>query len=908
MLTINVYDSVSIVDVPKVRFPVTIKSVGNSNSSSSTTCAINAPSGIQVGDLLVAIITTTTSVSTLAGWTAHAVAETGITTFKVCTFWKIAEAGDTSESTYTFSLGSNAQRTGTILRVTGHDPVNPLTDAELIGVTGITEGWPLLSQTLSGIPDTCSLGILAGGWEDNGTGWNLQAYRRSSAEPASGFTVTKHVDLDSSLFVGGVRWDGTAESTDGTYGVWRGHADGVSGGGDAILMQFGINSADSARGTSSVSFRSYSMSTGSTTISAPAGMAEGDLLILRTAIQHSGGNNIVTWAGTQNWHPLGLGVSSGGWWKFATADDVTAGSFSVFPRDANGSYSNNTYSSIAAFTGADPVNPVIVGPYLPEDDAEYNPVEGFDVPFAGALACLSMVSSANGGEMRVPIFTRMPANFERIYDYRAEGGAESNGGSAIMAYPVATPGDTGLVAAYLASGTIRSLSAFAILPARTTVDQEGYRFRKDDGSESSATWWASQDTNLTGGNDTNLRLRLTVNTEGESAPEAYRLEYKKSDESLWLEVGDGAGTPSFGSLGGVGSGSTSMTVNWTSGFSRGDLLVMVIVSKYTQVPDTPSGWTLVSGAQRSTSGLGSGSNDAGDVSATIFVRVADGTENGSGVSVSTPSANASAGRMFYMTATPGKVWDFEATNGVLLTGTTSWSVPMDSAINIQTGDVVLVAAGQNSDTGALSSPSISATGITSQTAEVRGTASTTTGTDARVSVTSHVITGGSSSSAPTFIATGSSSTPEAALVMLRVRQKDAPIQLATSPNISTQGAATTAQLSAPSGKTTADFTPGRLESANPLTEMTVAEDEYTELEWCIRATDEASPEEVYQFRITVDGMPLKSYTVTPEWTMGLEPFYVSAVETLGATEYTAAQRTFVVGEDGILTWGVKIYP
>lgn len=48
----------------------------------------------------------------------------------------------------------------------------------------------------------------------------------------------------------------------------------------------------------------------------------------------------------------------------------------------------------------------------------------------------------------------------------------------------------------------------------TTYEQEGYRWRNDDGSESAATWKASQDTSATISVSTNVRLRTLLNRTG----------------------------------------------------------------------------------------------------------------------------------------------------------------------------------------------------------------------------------------------------------------------------------------------------------------------------------------------------------------------------------------------------------
>lgn len=93
--------------------------------------------------------------------------------------------------------------------------------------------------------------------------------------------------------------------------------------------------------------------------------------------------------------------------------------------------------------------------------------------------------------------------------------------------------------------------------------------------------------------------------------------------------------------------------------------------------------------------------------------------------------------------------------------------------------------------------------------------------------------------------------------------------LSLSPNF-TNGAATTAQLTAPAGKTSgADFQAGIIsESSNPLTTLDLASGKYTELEWCFQATTYSESAAQYEFRVTYNGVALDTYTVTPKWTVG----------------------------------------
>jgi len=98
------------------------------------------------------------------------------------------------------------------------------------------------------------------------------------------------------------------------------------------------------------------------------------------------------------------------------------------------------------------------------------------------------------------------------------------------------------------------------------------------------------------------------------------------------------------------------------------------------------------------------------------------------------------------------------------------------------------------------------------------------------------------------------------------------IIMSASPNISVSGDNTTAQLTAPSGKTTGDFVAGRMQDdENPADAVDITANNYTELEWSIKATDKALNYDVYQFRVTSNGTVFDAYSVTPQLTISGTP-------------------------------------
>ena len=72
--------------------------------------------------------------------------------------------------------------------------------------------------------------------------------------------------------------------------------------------------------------------------------------------------------------------------------------------------------------------------------------------------------------------------------------------------------------------------------AGATLEQEGFRFRKDDGDETTATWDAAQDANIQAPAGTTKRLRFIVNATGDPDATQYQLEGKLSTDSAWTKI------------------------------------------------------------------------------------------------------------------------------------------------------------------------------------------------------------------------------------------------------------------------------------------------------------------------------------------------------------------------------------
>lgn len=69
-----------------------------------------------------------------------------------------------------------------------------------------------------------------------------------------------------------------------------------------------------------------------------------------------------------------------------------------------------------------------------------------------------------------------------------------------------------------------------------TVEQEGFRFFNDDGSESASTGKAAQDANIIEDTETPVRLRVLLNGTLDRGAENYRLEYREVGQSTWSQI------------------------------------------------------------------------------------------------------------------------------------------------------------------------------------------------------------------------------------------------------------------------------------------------------------------------------------------------------------------------------------
>ena len=88
-------------------------------------------------------------------------------------------------------------------------------------------------------------------------------------------------------------------------------------------------------------------------------------------------------------------------------------------------------------------------------------------------------------------------------------------------WPIARPPGIVVPKSQVLDGILR------LLPPPSSLAQEGYRWRNDDGSEAAATFRQLQDVDDSIAKEINVRLRALIDATGDPASEQYQIEYKE---------------------------------------------------------------------------------------------------------------------------------------------------------------------------------------------------------------------------------------------------------------------------------------------------------------------------------------------------------------------------------------------
>lgn len=354
----------------------------------------------------------------------------------------------------------------------------------------------------------------------------------------------------------------------------------------------------------------------------------------------------------------------------------------------------------------------------------------------------------------------------------------------------------------------------------STTDQEGFRFGADDGSESAHTWLENQDTNRTQTLASPLLLRLLLDATGDPSSVAYTLRAQKNGTGGYAAVNVGATetvtldyTVSAGADDAQQSGTTMTVTGVTIGASL-DATTEYVGLRFQSV-QIPQGATI-SAAYLSVVPSGTGEDEP-------LVTITGFDEDNTAAFTTTAS---------------------DITNRSVTTASVSWDSANLGATGATYHDTPsLVSVVQEIvDRGGWSSGN--AMGF-----RIQGGATTTRD----LTIESYENTG--------------ANPPKLHIEYTR----PAELYIATSANITAGGEATTARLTAPSGKTTSDFVTGRRwDDENGSDSIDITADDYTEVEWSLNTQSPAQNGDYWDFRVYAGSTALTSYGVTPRLTLGAQ--------------------------------------
>jgi hypothetical protein len=370
------------------------------------------------------------------------------------------------------------------------------------------------------------------------------------------------------------------------------------------------------------------------------------------------------------------------------------------------------------------------------------------------------------------------------------------------------------------ANAVHSQTAGAItLTVPYTLTQEGFRFRNDDGSETTATWAAAQDTNTTLPLATNVRLRVLVDAAADPPTAPYTLYYKKTTDSTWAPVPVGAGggsalTVTYSDSGGgnyISSGNaTALTMpSWS--VTAGELLVVAVGGCGSGSTGLTSQWTLSGGGLAWTEHVDVCQTSSFCATVAFYSAIATTTTsitNLAALGSSVLQVMYARWRVTGMHATP------IGATAALADFSTDGQKDITLSATPASSSVVLAVAFENMDDNNATKkidhgtsdgwtedfdfgPSMTGANMWGAWQAQRKTSPSLTRVrwdDIKPATTT----------ATTYTFAG------AAIEIKSAAAAASPVYVATSPNITAGGEATTAQLTPPSGKTTADFSVGRM--------------------------------------------------------------------------------------------------
>jgi hypothetical protein len=211
----------------------------------------------------------------------------------------------------------------------------------------------------------------------------------------------------------------------------------------------------------------------------------------------------------------------------------------------------------------------------------------------------------------------------------------------------------------------------------------------------------------------------------------------------------------FAAAGTSASGTTSATPSYPSGISSStsDLWTACTGRSNTAAtaPTMPAGWTAVTDAALE-NGTGTWGVDTGTRRVDVFRKDSvSGSESGTQtVSLSGTTNNTLRATILRTERSSGSTLSVAASTGADTTNGTGFSATSSASISLQPGDVVLVIAAQNIDTGTQSSVSLTASGITFGLRDSIRSEAVTNGNDHRHIIDTFTVLSGTATTTLTY--------------------------------------------------------------------------------------------------------------------------------------------------------------
>jgi hypothetical protein len=451
-------------------------------------------------------------------------------------------------------------------------------------------------------------------------------------------------------------------------------------------------------------------------------------------------------------------------------------------------------------------------------------------------------------------------SFTQIYE-QENGAANQTGG---FGYRIVTTSTTDS-ASWSAPTTIPYDCVVQIYKAASTpaFEQEGFRFGIDDGNEAAHTWAANQDTNITTDANTTRLIRTLINTTNDKGATAFKLKYAKNGGSYaTVPIGSSTAgtTPLIEAADATQSGNDTASTSWalsTPNASTGDLLIFCI------------SWDDSTATTDVTEPAGKASETLLEVNATPATDAS--TETRSKVWYCICAGAWTAGTLTF-TPAASESWtgatirvpagEFDASTPIGASGKRGAAGTAETAIQHAAITAGATDGGGNLCiwTSADVDPQTVAANYTQVANTDRGTVSG--GFFHRTAA----VTDNESISVTTVSTIASDSWSTVAFIV-RAPRTNNDVYITTSTNIAAGGEVTTARLTAPSGKTTSDFTTGRRwDDENGTDTIDILTDDYTEVEWCVILKTGAASD-YFDFRTYAADVALDTYTVTPRWSV-----------------------------------------